>query len=139
MGKCVKKGILKILLLSIIIKHQKIHGYRIYKELMDLSMDRWKPSIGTLYRLLNELAQENLVKKEETFSGNRRIVYYEATNAGVEEFLKVCDAFFERTIIGLDILLPTLMKLRKTGLVNEMIIDKVKSIEKLIYLHTSGK
>ncbi len=139
MGRSKKKCGMKILLLSIIIRHEKIHGYKIYKELLDIGMDEWNPSIGTLYRLLNELTGKGYIVAEEGYAGKRRIVYYMPTKKGIEEFLHVCEHFFEDGRIGMEILLPTLKKLKARNMVDPYIDGKARYLIKLLsdYLNSS--
>ena len=54
---------LKLLLLAILINEGELHGYALYKRILDITQMRWKPSIGTIYRFLNEMAERELVLK----------------------------------------------------------------------------
>lgn len=132
MNKSKRKGVMKTLVLSIIIRFDKIHGYMIYKNLLSMGMEKWSPSIGTLYRLLKELEKDGLVMKEADMEGSRRIVYYYPTEKGVEEYLKTVDVFLDKMIIGMELMLPTLKKLGETGLNKPILDDKLRYIDKLL-------
>lgn len=108
-----KKGLLRTLILSIVIKNKRIHGYGIYKEITDSSID-YSPSIGTIYRLLGELHREGLIDKE-VVPGSKKKVYYLPTSKGLEEFINIATCFLNRTVRGLSILIPVLNKLYEEG------------------------
>ncbi len=106
------KGLLKFVILGIIIGNERIHGYRIHKLMTEISRGRWKPSIGTTYRLLNELLREGYISREVEVRGRRRIIYYKATEKGLNEFFKVSDIFTDKIIIGLDLIIKAIMRHR---------------------------
>lgn len=108
-----RKGLLRALILSIIIRNEKIHGYGIYKEIVDSSLGYF-PSIGTIYRLLGELHREGLIEKE-VVSGSKKKVYYLPTNKGLEEFVNIATCFLNKTVRGLSVLTPVMKKLYEEG------------------------
>jgi len=79
-----KCSLLKILILAILIKEGETHGYSLYKEMLHYTSMRWKPSIGTIYRTLNDMAKEGLISKHT--EGRKHI--YTVTKEGIEYFIK---------------------------------------------------
>ncbi|MEO3993058.1 MAG: PadR family transcriptional regulator [Desulfurococcaceae archaeon TW002] len=77
--------VLRYLILAVLATNPQLHGYGIYKRIVYVTQAVWKPSIGTLYRTLNEMVNEGLVKKKS--SGYRRLEY-EITSTGLEIFIK---------------------------------------------------
>ena len=82
MGK--KPLLLRVLILAILIKEGKLHGYLLYKKILQHTRMRWKPSIGTIYHTLNEMVKEGLVSKH---AENRKYNYV-ITSEGIEYFIK---------------------------------------------------
>ncbi len=132
MNRAKRRGLLKLLTLSIIISHERIHGYNIYKELTRSPTYNWKPSIGTLYRLLNEMVEEGYIVKEETMYGNKRIVYYKPASKGIEEFQRIASLILCKVTVGFETLLPAIMTLKKKGYAGEDIDMKLKKILTLL-------
>lgn len=77
--------VLRHLILAVLATNSQLHGYGIYKRIVYVTQSVWRPSIGTLYRTLNEMVNEGLIRKN--VSGSRRL-QYEITDAGLESFLK---------------------------------------------------
>ncbi len=75
---------LRILILAILINERKLHGYSLYKKILYHTHMKWKPSIGTIYRTLNEMVKEELISKH---TENRRYDYI-ITSKGVEYFIE---------------------------------------------------
>ncbi len=75
---------LELLTLAILINEGELHGYALYKRILDITQMRWKPSIGTIYRLLNDIARRGLVTKN---TKDRRYDY-RITCEGVEYFME---------------------------------------------------
>lgn len=71
MGKRARYSWLRNLVLAILSNNDSAHGYVIYKRIEDAVGARWRPSIGTLYRVLARLRDEGLI---ECFKQNRRTV-----------------------------------------------------------------
>ncbi len=103
-----RKGYLKTLITGIVIGKGRVHGYEIYRELVRISGEHWKPSIGTIYRLLGEMVEEGCLSKEETVIGHRRIIYYTPTEKGINEFLRISREFLDRVKIGLNLIAEAL-------------------------------
>lgn len=122
---------MKTIVLSIIIKHGKLHGYGVYREITSL-VDTYNPSIGAIYRVLSSLHSEGLIDKEEVH-GKRKVFYYKPTVKGKEEFLKIVNCFLDRTARGLSLITPVLTKLRNEIPARELfsIEGKIKEIAEI--------
>jgi DNA-binding PadR family transcriptional regulator len=71
MYKEIKRSFLRYIVLKII-KDKPIHGYEIMKTIELLSKERWTPSPGSIYPILESLESKGFVQNEEI---NRRKVY----------------------------------------------------------------
>ena len=114
------RSLLRIYILGIIIKNEKVHGYSIYKELLEridesIYKKTGTPSIGTIYRILKELVEEGLVTKEERTKNGRKIIYYAPTKKGIEEFLSISKMFITKVIMGLSLVIDVVKTLDKKG------------------------
>lgn len=65
----------------VLLAEQPMHGYQIIREIEERSGGSWKPSAGSVYPTLQLLADEGLVRAEE--SNGRKT--YVMTDAGREE------------------------------------------------------
>lgn len=138
MSKIGRRGLMKILIISTILKHGRIHGYGIYKELTSRNSIEWNPSIGTIYRTLASLvSEEYLEKREETF-GNRRVVYYNVTDKGLEEFKRVAKCTLNKVILGLEALVPALMTLRASNRVKSEFDSELSIIRDIVNTYFNG-
>lgn len=127
-----RKGLLKVLMLGIIISRGEAHGYEIYRELVSNTQAKWRPSIGTIYRLLSEMEEEGLTVKKTIYRGRRRIVVYSPTSKGINEFLRVSDIFMDKVLHGTSIILEVVGALKNKNIAPETL----KSIEeKLLRLN----
>ncbi len=79
---------MRVLILAILIEEGRIHGYSLHKRILHYTHMRWKPSIGTIYRTLNEMVGEGLIIKST--EGRRH--HYTITQKGVEYFIKYSKA-----------------------------------------------
>ncbi len=130
------RSLLRIYILGIIIKNEKIHGYSIYKELLkrideSIYKKTGTPSIGTIYRILKELVEEGLVTKEEKIKNGRKIIYYEPTKKGIEEFLSISKMFITKVIMGLSLVIDVIRTLDKKGYDIVDILYDVKKINQI--------
>jgi len=75
---------LRILILAILIKDGSTHGYALYKRILYHTRMKWKPSIGTIYRTLNEMVKEGLILKH--IENRKRS--YTVTPKGLDYFIK---------------------------------------------------
>lgn len=64
-----------------LLAERPMHGYQIIREIEERSSGSWKPSAGSVYPTLQLLADEGLIRAEE--SNGRKI--YSLTEAGREE------------------------------------------------------
>ena len=64
-----------------LLAERPMHGYQIIREIEERSSGSWKPSAGSVYPTLQLLADEGLIRAEE--SNGRKI--YSLTDAGREE------------------------------------------------------
>ena len=64
-----------------LLAERPMHGYQIIREIEERSHGSWKPSAGSVYPTLQLLADEGLIRAEE--SNGRKI--YSLTDAGREE------------------------------------------------------
>ncbi|MEM2005071.1 MAG: PadR family transcriptional regulator [Zestosphaera sp.] len=77
--------VLRHLILAVLATEVELHGYGIYKRIVYVTQSVWRPSIGTLYRTLNEMTREELVNKV-VVSGRK--VIYRITERGFETLVK---------------------------------------------------
>ncbi|MEM0347673.1 MAG: PadR family transcriptional regulator [Zestosphaera sp.] len=77
--------VLRHLILAVLATNPQLHGYGIYKRIVYVTQSVWRPSIGTLYRTLNDMVNEGLITKN---SSDSRRLRYEITSTGLEIFLK---------------------------------------------------
>jgi len=114
------RSLLRVYILGLIIKNEKVHGYSIYKELLErIDENIYKksgtPSIGTIYRILKELVDEGLVVKEEKTKNGRKIIYYTPTDKGIEEFLSISKMFVTKVVMGLSLIIDVVKALDEKG------------------------
>ncbi len=129
------RSALRIHVLGIIIRSKRIHGYGIYKMILENKrlINRFgRPSIGTIYRVLNNLVEEGLVNREEERIGGRTLYYYTPTRKGLEEFARICEAFLDKVASGTKMILSTLPALVSSGIHVKGIIERLKEIENMI-------
>ncbi len=105
------RGFLKNIITGIVISRGETHGYEIYRELIRIGRGRWKPSIGTIYRVLGEMVEEGCLDKRIIVKGKRKIIYYRATEKGIEEFLKATNEFVNKILLLEDLIVKALDKI----------------------------
>lgn len=81
-------GISRFLMLWIIMENGPIHGYGLMKELdqffenlIDVGSLK-KSSASRIYPILKDMENNGLIKGEEHFQDNKKIKFYEITDAG---------------------------------------------------------
>ncbi|MFQ4149961.1 PadR family transcriptional regulator [Arthrobacter sp. LAPM80] len=74
------RGEVRVAVLALLAE-RPMHGYQIIREIEERSGGSWKPSAGSVYPMLQMLADEGLITAEE--SNGRKI--YSLTEAGKEE------------------------------------------------------
>ncbi len=109
-----KIALLKGVILACIIEAGRIHGYEVYKNIVKLTKGKWSPSIGTIYKVLNELAEQGLLERIEERKGQKTIAYYQITRKGIQEYLNLVKKCLERWLIGLTLMLKTLKIIKST-------------------------
>lgn len=65
------------------------HGYEIIRRLEERSGGLWRPSAGSVYPMLQQLEDEELVSSEAESEGGKRV--YALTDAGREEAARATD------------------------------------------------
>jgi DNA-binding PadR family transcriptional regulator len=63
-GPAVRRGEIRPLILAVLLQ-KSMHGYEVIQELEAQSAGRWRPSAGSVYPTLQQLADEGLVTSEE--------------------------------------------------------------------------
>jgi PadR family transcriptional regulator PadR len=104
-----RRGLLKLLVLSIIKEGEDTFGYAIAQSIRDKTADKLIVQDGTLYPLLRRLAEQKLVNTSWDLSSERPRKFYKLTLRGEQELklmlefwtdlAKSLDPFF-RTIIA---------------------------------------
>jgi len=85
--KAMKKGFMSLLVLSVLEKKPR-HGYGIMKDIKDLTLGLWEPPSSTIYTILDDLSENNLIQVvEEKMKEKRTRKLYDLTPKG-EETLK---------------------------------------------------
>jgi DNA-binding PadR family transcriptional regulator len=79
-GPIVRRGEVRSLILAAL-REKPMHGYEVIQELEAQSDGRWRPSAGSVYPTLQQLADEGLVTSEEV-DGRRT---YTLTDVGSKE------------------------------------------------------
>ncbi|WP_048150193.1 PadR family transcriptional regulator [Palaeococcus ferrophilus] len=82
--KDLRSGLYSYLVLSLLRRHEEMHGYAIRKKLSELSGGRLVPSEGTLYDLLKSLERYGLVEGVWAEVSGRPRKYYRITRLGME-------------------------------------------------------
>ena len=84
---------MEFLVLSIIKNHKGSTGYDIIQMVREKFGGLWNTSAGTIYPLLNRLAERNLIEVKESLENNRLKKIYSLTTKGEETIKKMDDAF----------------------------------------------
>jgi DNA-binding PadR family transcriptional regulator len=79
-GRRAGRGDIRAAVLALLAE-QPMHGYQIIQELHDRTQGAWRPSPGSVYPTLQQLADEELVRETTSKTGKR---VYEPTDAGRE-------------------------------------------------------
>lgn len=83
---------LEILVLKIIKNNEGITGYEITQRINRKFKGLWRGSAGTIYPLLNKLADNGFVEISEVIEGNRLKKKYNINKNGIEELRNVLDS-----------------------------------------------
>jgi DNA-binding PadR family transcriptional regulator len=81
-GPIVRRGEVRSLILAAL-REKPMHGYEVIQELETQSDGRWRPSAGSVYPTLQQLADEGLVTSEEV-DGRRTYTLTDAGNKQAE-------------------------------------------------------
>lgn len=81
-------GISRFLILWVIMENGPIHGYgllkllnKFFENLIDVGSLR-KSSPSRVYPILKDMEKNNLIRGEEVVQDNKKVIYYEITDAG---------------------------------------------------------
>ncbi len=132
-----KSSFLKILSLAILISEGDLHGYALYKKIIYHTHMKWVPSIGTVYRVLNEMAREGLIEKK--VMGRKSV--YKITSKGIEYYIENSIASVTK-ITG--ILATTLnaylnIMVEKPGIINEELRERLEILYNVLLKYKSKK
>lgn len=76
------KGILKPLILQVLSKHERMHGYEMVKEIKKISKNKILVKEGSIYPTLHLLTAKGILTVEEEFIGKRKRKYYKISPKG---------------------------------------------------------
>ena len=76
-----KKGFMSGLIL-LVLQKEASHGYKIQKEIEELTLGEWKPTSSNIYPLLESLKNKELIACIESDSTGRQKKIYEITSKG---------------------------------------------------------
>ena len=81
--KAMKKGFISTLIL-LVLKKESSHGYQIKKAIEERTLGVWAPPDSTIYTILKDLREKNLIKllEQQKVEDSKRI--YEITPEGKE-------------------------------------------------------
>ena len=121
---------IKAALLAHGIVRGEFYGYEAYKLFLSAGREKWRPSIGTIYKTLGEMVEEGLLEKRSVRKTPRRIVYYyRVTNRGIETYLEKALSYADKTAFWLALVVESLVKLRKHGYrVPSSILEKLSRL-----------
>ncbi|MFX1486575.1 MAG: helix-turn-helix transcriptional regulator [Promethearchaeota archaeon] len=97
----VRRGLLELVVLSIIKEGNATFGYAISQAIRERTADKLILRDGTLYPLLRRLVEQKLVSDRWDVSGDRPRKYYSITRAG-EERLKAMLIFWNDLVDALN-------------------------------------
>jgi DNA-binding PadR family transcriptional regulator len=100
---------MEFLVLSIIKNHKGSTGYDIIQLVKEKFGGLWNTSAGTIYPLLNRLAERSLIEVQESLENNRLKKIYFLTIKG-EEMLKKMDDVFLGSVNSLKDYIQTIFK-----------------------------
>lgn len=87
--KQLKKGVLDILILSLLSKNESLYGYKIIKMLTAKSNEFFSLKEGSLYPVLYRLEDKGLIENEIIYQQTKRSVprkYYSITKLGLDTY-----------------------------------------------------
>jgi len=107
-----------------------MHGYALYKRILDITQMHWKPSIGTIYCLLNDIADRDLVLK----SVKDRKHNYSITPKGIEYFIKSSRVPLTRKVGVLATVLEAYFRLarQESNIVTEDLKERLRVLRSVL-------
>jgi len=121
---------LELLVLALLINEGEMHGYALRKKIISVTREHWNPSIGTIYRLLNNMSEKGLVDKSAR--GRRQV--YTITQKGVEYFAKISRSIITRRVGVLTELLKAYSTLaaESPNLIGGHMEENIKALKKVL-------
>ena len=101
---------LDILVLSIIKNNPKISGYDLSQIINEKFKGMYKASAGTIYPLLNRLAEKEYLKAEEILENNRQKKVYVVTDVGIKKLQENLEGNLRLSIDTLGDFVQTIIK-----------------------------
>ncbi len=106
----------KAALLAYGIVRGEFYGYEAYKMFMEAGGQRWRPSIGTIYKTLAEMVEEGLLSRRSVRRTPRRTVHlYSVTDKGIEAYLEKALDYADKTAFWLALVVGSLARLEERG------------------------
>lgn len=131
-----RKGIapfLRLIVLSILITKGEQHGYAIYKDILSFTKEKWKPSIGTIYRILNTMSKEGLLEKQRLSVGRKKVITYRITSKGLEAFINESRCVLVKMSSTLANFALALEKLGEAGTpIDRVVLEKFKDLHEVL-------
>lgn len=121
---------LELLILAILINEGELHGYAIHKQIIEATQMQWKPSIGTIYRLLNEMAEKGLIARSA--AGRRQV--YAVTPQGTRYFADNSINPLTRRVGVIATVLKALLSLAKENpeVLTPQLKERLKALKKIL-------
>jgi len=80
-GKAMKKGFISTLILMVLEK-EPMHGRQIKKVIEERTFGGWEPTDSTIYTILKDLREKNLIRSIQTPDRDEKTITYEITDDG---------------------------------------------------------
>jgi len=81
LGKAMKKGFISTLVL-LVLKEEPSHGYQIIKAIEERTLGFWKPTTSTIYTILKDLMERNLIELVSSLDDDETKKIYKLTTKG---------------------------------------------------------
>ncbi|MFX1356637.1 MAG: PadR family transcriptional regulator [Promethearchaeota archaeon] len=86
LGKAMKKGFISTLVL-LVLKEEPSHGYQIIKAIEERTLGFWKPTTSTIYTILKDLMERNLIELISPLDDDDTKKIYKLTPKGQQAFI----------------------------------------------------
>ena len=108
----------------------EFYGYEAYKLFIEAGGEKWKPSVGTIYKMLAEMVEEGLLERRGSWKTPRRMVYYyRVTSKGVETYVEKALRYADKTAFWLALVVESLVKLEEQGYSTpRSVVDKLRRL-----------